>query len=141
MKYNHLVAGIAIGLPTMILAFVFPIQSIQGLLWGTAFLFFVVGDSVATSLIQRYENLEEAGPVTRRICGPNPSIICSFGTRVLFFAAVLLPYFVVARIGVGVQFEIIAISALMLPLIVTVAGAFAILWNSYGFYREERARH
>lgn len=93
MRWDHIRFVIAIGVPSIILYHIFPIASHQELLWITTFLFFVVGDSATTSLIQRYENLEEVGPATREICGSNPSIACSFRTRILVFCTPLNPLY------------------------------------------------
>jgi len=137
MRYRDLAFIIAIIALIVIVAITFPIWEIQSILWITAFLFFVVCDSFATSLIKQYENLEEAGPLTRRICGPNPSTSCSFGTRILFFIILLLAYLAVAEAGVGAQFRMIVVSTVLLPLILTVFGVFILFWNIYGFLMEE----
>jgi hypothetical protein len=136
MRYL-LIIGIAIGIPCIILAFIIPLGSSQDLLWSVAFLFFVVGDSVTTSLIQRYDNLEEIGPATRKICGSNPSSLCSFATRILFFVLLLLAYLLILNFGFDSQNNTIMVSALSFPLVLAVSGVLVVFWNSYVFLREE----
>lgn len=140
MNTRLLAIFIAIGLPTLVLYFVFPIVLYYELLWNTAFLLFVIGDSVTTALIQRYENLEEVGSATRAICGRNPSIFCSFWTRILFFGLLLILSIAVVQYEIGIRFEIIAITAIITPLVLTVSGVFVVSWNSYAILREEFAK-
>ena len=137
MKRHLLFSILAFGVPTLILWATLPIRSIQVPLWICTFLFFVVGDSLTTSLVQRYENLAEAGPATKQICGRNPSEACAIITRVIFFSVSLLAYLIVLEVGIGVQFEMVTLAAVMLPLVLAVASILTVLNNSYHILREE----
>lgn len=139
MKRYFFASLISFGAPTLILWFVLPIQSMQVLLWLSAFIFFIIGDSVTTSLVHRYDKLEETGPATRQLCGQNPSPLCAFGTRILFFSVSLLAYLLVTHGRVGAQFEMITLTAVLLPLVLTVAGVAVVLNNSYHILTQERA--
>lgn len=137
MKRHFYFSIIAFGVPTLFLWIILPIRSIQVLLWICAFLFFVIGDSVTTSLVQRYDNLAEVGPATRQICGRSPSRVCASGTRIVFFTVSLLAYLIVIQAGIGVQFEMVTLTAVMLPLVLAVASIIIFLNNSYQILREE----
>ena len=135
MKRYFFTSLIAFGIPTLIFWFTLPIRSIQSTLWLVAFVLFVVGDGVTTSLAKRYDNLEEGGPATRFLCGRNPSTVCAFGTRIVFFSLSLIAYLIVIAAGIGARFELITLTALMLPLVLTVVSAIVLANNSYYILR------
>jgi hypothetical protein len=137
MKRHFIISIASFTIPTVILWMLLPVRSIQGMLWFTSFLFFVVGDSVTTSLIRKYDDLEEVGPATRLVCGRNPSSVCAFGSRILFFSLSLLPYLAVTQVKIGAQFEIIMLLAIMLPLMLTVASFIILINNLYHIFAQE----
>lgn len=140
MNRYFIASTTAFGVPSLILWVLLPIRSIQSILWISAFLLFVIGDSITTSLIKRYDDLEEIGLATRYICGRNPSSICAFGTRVLFFSLSLLAYLIVAQARVGAQYEMIMLTAVMLPLVLTIASGVIFINNSYRIFIQEVAQ-
>jgi hypothetical protein len=119
---------IAVSLPAMILL---PIVELQRPLWLGAILTFLIGDSVTTSLLGEYGLEESEGGYTRWACGAEPSVACSFGTRLLAFVALAGVYILTIRSGIGAQFEPIAIATLALPLVLAVGGFAATVLNSY----------
>jgi len=137
MNRYFIISTTVFTVPTLILYILLPIESIQSILWISAFLLFVIGDSVTTSLIERYDNLEEVGPATRHICGRNPSPVCALGSRVLFFSLSLLAYLMVTKARVGAQYEMIMLTAVILPLILTVASGVILINNFYRILVQE----
>ena len=140
MKRYFIVSINLFSVPTLVLWILLPIRSIQSVLWFTTFLVFVIGDSVTISLIKRYENLRESGPATGFICGRNPSSVCAFGTRILFFTLSLLVYLVVTQVGIGAQFEMVMLTAIMLPLALTVGGSIVFLNSIYHIFTQELSK-
>ena len=137
MKRHFIISVAAFTIPTLILWMLLPVRSIQGILWFTSFVFFVVGDSVTTSLIKKYDDLVEVGPATRLVCGQNPSSVCAFGSRILFFLLSLLPYLAVTQVKIGARFETIMLLAVMLPLMLTVAAFMILINNLYHIFTQE----
>ena len=128
MRWNFIIA-LSLSSLSVVISIAYPVESIQGLLWFTAFLIFVVGDSVTTSLIQKYDNLTEGGLATKYICGRNPSTRCTFGTRILFFSISLVVYLIGRELEFGER--MIVSPVLLLPVIFTVVYFFLVLRNCY----------
>jgi hypothetical protein len=55
----------------------------------------------------------------------------------MFFTVSLLAYLIVVQVGIGVQFEMVTLAAVMLPLVLAVASVLTVLNNSYQILREE----
>lgn len=55
----------------------------------------------------------------------------------MFFTVSLLAYLIVIQAGIGVQFEMVTLTAVMLPLVLAVASIIIFLNNSYQILREE----
>lgn len=127
---------ITVTLPSVVF---FPLIELQGYFWVASIVTFVVGDSVTTGLLGRYGLEEQEVGYTRRVCGAEPTMVCAFITRVIAFAVVGAFYVAVAEYGIGVQYRVVAISTLTLPVILASGGLAATVLNGYGIVRARRA--
>jgi len=115
-----------------------PLVEFQRYFWIASVVTFVVGDSITTGLLGRHGLEEQEVGYTRRVCGAEPTMVCAFLTRIIAFAAVGSLYVAVAEYGIGVQYKVVAISTLTLPLILASGGLAATMLNSYGIIRARR---
>lgn len=135
-KVELKLAGSLLLLTAVTLA-LFPVFDNQRLIWIFAFAAFVGGDTVTTSLIKRYDEFEEKGRVTRRLCGPNPSFRCAFVTRAGFFSAFFAVYFAVLLSGLGETYPFVGVSTAMIPVLVMAGGVLVTTHNALGMVEEE----
>jgi hypothetical protein len=112
-----------------------PLVELQRHFWIASVATFVVGDSVTTGLLGRYGLEEQEVGYTRRVCGAEPTMVCAFVTRVIAFAVMGALYVAVAEYGIGVQYKVVAISTLTLPVILASGGLAATVLNGYGIVR------
>jgi len=126
---------VAVTLPSVVFL---PLVEFQQHFWIASVATFVVGDSVTTGLLGRHGLEEQEVGYTRRVCGAEPTMICAFVTRVIAFAVVGTLYIAVAGYGIGVQYQVVAISTLTLPVILASGGLAATVLNGYGIVRARR---
>lgn len=127
---------IAVTLPSVIL---FPLVELQRSFWFASVVTFVIGDSVTTGLLGRHGLKEQEVGYTRRVCGAEPTMVCAFVTRVIAFAVIGALYVAVAEYGIGVEYQMVAISTLTLPVILASGGFAATVLNGYAIFRARRA--
>lgn len=116
-----------------------PLVRLQQYFWAASVVTFVVGDSVTTGLLGKHGLEEQEVGYTRRVCGAEPTMVCAFVTRVIAFAVVGGLYVAVAEYGIGVQYQVVAISTLTLPVILSSGGFAATVLNGYGIVHARRS--
>jgi len=117
-----------------LVAYFLPFVKLQRYFWMASIITFLFGDSITTGLLQKYD-LEEGGPVTRRICGAKPSMGCSFLTRGLIFIVLIGVYIVLLRLSVMLQYPELHWVAFSLPVMLASGGFFATIYNSHGILK------
>lgn len=125
-----------ISIATLVAMIWLPLSEHTFLLWWFAVTATAIGDVGTTSLFGRFEVEEQQG-YTRMVCGPQPSFRCMALTRIpIFFGAGLL-YFIWSETGVVVSYKGGELGAELIPLMLTVAGVFAFVWNVSQFIATE----
>jgi len=123
---------------TLMAVIFLPVVELQRFFWGAAVVTVFIGDSVTTSLLGRYDLEEQEIGYTRWACGAEPTIFCSFLTRGIILAVAGALYAGIVRFGFGLQFQVVAISVLTLPIILAAGGFAATVINSYSIFRSRR---
>lgn len=137
MRRDLLYLFLVTSILTFGVAVAFPIEDRQRQLWKIAFLIFVIGDGLTTGMINRYDSLTEAGPATERICGSDPSFLCAFGSRLLFFFALLVVSRVLLLSGHKSGLFGIILTGWLVPVVLIIVGVMVVLWNLYGIVMAE----
>lgn len=115
-----------------------PLVELQLYFWGAAVVTVFIGDSITTGLLGKYNLEEQEVGYTRWACGAEPTMFCSFLTRGIALAVAGALYAGIVHSGFGLQFQIVAVSVLTLPIILAAGGFAATVINSYGILRSKR---
>ena len=125
----------AIALGTFVVVGLLPVTQHSVLFWTTAALTYVGGDTLTTTLIRYSDAMEERGPATRWLCGPNPTFACALLTRLGFFAGLYGLAAAARVVELGMLARTFALFAAVLPVAVTMAGVVGTVWNLVGFWQ------
>lgn len=126
---------VVVTLPAVV---VFPLVEFQRHFWMATVVTLVLGDSVTTGLLGKYGLEEQEVGFTRWACGAEPSMVCSFVTRGIIFVVAFGVYTAIVWTEVGLQFHLVAVSVLTLPLILAVGGLAATVLNGYAIISAAR---
>ena len=120
---------------TLISIVFLPIVELQMVFWGLAVGTVFIGDSLTTGLLGKFDLEEQEIGYTRWACGAEPTMYCSFLTRGIVLALAGALYVAIVRTGFGLQFTVMAVSVLSLPIILATGGFAATVINSYSIFR------
>jgi hypothetical protein len=115
-----------------------PLAELQLYFWGAAVVTFFIGDSITTGLLGKYNLEEQEIGYTRWACGAEPTMFCSFLTRGIALLVAGALYIGIVQSGFGLQFQIVVVSVLTLPIILAAGGLAATVINSYSILRSMR---
>ncbi|QKY17736.1 hypothetical protein [Halorubrum sp. CBA1229] len=111
-----------------------PIAELQILFWGILGIG-LLGDSITTGCLGKFDLNEQERGYTRWACGAEPTLLCAGGTRVLLFVAILIPYLLIFRYGLFREYYIIQLTGLLTPVAFGLMAVGATLVNSYAMWR------
>jgi len=111
-----------------------PYWQYQPQLWGLVAVTYVVGDSITTGLLGKYE-LPEGGALTRRICGIHPTFRCAAATRVVFFSGVFVFYLSLRQF---VDWVFLARVVHLIPVVMSALAGAAVIINTHGILLAQR---
>lgn len=124
-------------LTSAVILFTLPIAELQILFWGVLVVG-LLGDSITTGYLSRFELEEQDTGYTRWACGAEPTLLCAGGTRAILFAAILIPYLLIFRYGILQEYHIVQQTGLLAPLVLGLMAVGATLINSYAMWQSGR---
>ena len=123
--------GVAIIVITAFVAIVwFPLSQYWIHLWVLAIIM-IAGDAITTSLFAYFDEEEQKG-VTRTLCGAQPSLSCMLFARLPIVNSAALIYLAWTESEFSISYGMGTLPPEIIPLMLAIGGAFAIVWNGYG---------
>lgn len=132
------IAVIFMTVSTMFAVLFLPLAELQLYFWGAAVVTFFIGDSITTGLLGKFDLEEQEIGYTRWACGAEPTMFCSFLTRGIALLVAGSLYVGIVQSGFGLQFQVVVVSVLALPIILAAGGFAATVINSYSILRSTR---
>ena len=131
MEFQQIVGTAIISALTLIVIVWVPLSEYWLFIWVLS-ITLVGGDAVTTSLFGYFDEEEQSG-YTRNLCGAQPSLRCMVFTRLPIVSTAVLLYFAWVKSGSIVHFRSVTLPPESIPLMLSIAGGYAVVWNVYGF--------
>ncbi|MFB6197075.1 MAG: hypothetical protein ABEI52_02235, partial [Halobacteriaceae archaeon] len=136
MEFQQKLGVAIIVIPTLVAIFWFPLSQYSIHLWILAIIM-IGGDAITTSLFAYFDEEEQKG-VTCTLCGTQPSLSCMLFTRLPIVNSAALIYLAWSESEFSISYEMGTLPPELIPLMLAIGGAFAIVWNGYGFITPNR---
>lgn len=119
---------------TGVIQYTLPISELQTLFWGILGIG-LLGDSITTGYLSKFDLNEQDRGYVRWACGAEPTLLCAGATRVVVFVAILIPYLLIFSYGLLREYYIIELTGLLTPVVFGLMAVGATLVNSYAMWR------